>query len=182
MAKDAGELFIERTKAECSSLKRTVEKALEQVSDEEFFRKPGAESHSIAALIKHIGGTLRSRFTGFLTEEGEKPDRDRENEFNILPGETRAILMAKWDDGWGRYLTTLDGLKKEDLTRDIQVRWRKQPALEGILQQAMHAAQHSGQIIYLAKLYKGSDWKYLTIAKGKTDEYNAMRRREAGLK
>jgi hypothetical protein len=182
MARDAGELFIERTKAECSSLKRTVEKALEQVSDEEFFRKPGPESHSIAALVKHIGGTLRSRFTGFLTEEGEKPDRDRENEFNILEGETRPVLIAKWEDGWGRFFVTLDGLKGEDLTRDIQVRWRKQPALEGILQQAMHAAQHGGQIVYLAKLYRGSDWKYLTIAKGKTDEYNAMRRREAGVK
>ncbi len=163
-------------------MKQTVEKALAQVSDEEFFRKPGAESHSIAALVKHIGGTLRSRFTGFLTEEGEKPDRDRENEFNILPGETRMILMAKWEDGWGRFLATLDELQGEDLMREIQVRWRKQPALEGILQQSMHAAQHGGQIIYLAKLYRGGDWKYLTIAKGKTDEYNAMRRREAGIK
>jgi uncharacterized damage-inducible protein DinB len=179
---DAGVLYIERTRAECASLRRTVEKALEQVSDEEFFRKPGAESHSIAALIKHIGGTLRSRFTGFLTEEGEKPDRDRENEFNILPGETRQVLMAKWEDGWGRFLGTLEGLKGDDLTRDIQVRWRKQPALEGILQQSMHAAQHGGQIIYLAKLYRGSDWRYLTIPKGGTDAYNAMRRREAGVK
>jgi hypothetical protein len=182
MVIDNGELFIERTKVECSALKRTVEKALEQITDEEFFRKPGVESHSIAALMKHIGGTLRSRFSGFLTEEGEKPDRDRENEFNILDGETREVLIDKWEDGWGRFFSTLDGLKGEDLTRDIQVRWRKQPALEGIFQQSIHAAQHSGQIIYLAKLYKGSDWKYLSIAKGKTEEYNAMRRREAGVK
>jgi hypothetical protein len=181
MAKDAGELFIERTRAECSGLKKTVEKALAQVSNEDFFRKPDVESHSIAVLVKHVGGTLRSRFTGFLTEEGEKPDRDRENEFNILEGETRAVLMVKWEDGWGRFLGTLEGLSGDDLSRDIQVRWRKQPALEGVLQQTMHVAQHGGQIIYLAKLYSGGDWKYLTIAKGKTDEYNAMRRREAGV-
>ena len=130
------------------------------------------ESHSIAVLVKHIGGTLQSRFTGFLTEEGEKPDRDSENEFHILEWETREVLMAKWEDGWGRLLDTLDGLSGEDLTRDIQVRWRKQPALEGIYQQGMHAAQHGGQIIYLAKLYRGGDWKYLTIPKGGTDEYN----------
>ncbi|HIH89406.1 TPA: DUF1572 family protein [Candidatus Bathyarchaeota archaeon] len=129
--KGSGELFIERTKAECSALKRTVEKALEQVNDQEFFKKPGVESHSIAALVKHVGGTLRSRFTNFLTEEGEKPDRDRENEFNIFEGETRAVLMEKWEDGGGRFFATLDGLKGEDLTRDVQVRWRKQPALEG---------------------------------------------------
>jgi hypothetical protein len=182
MAKDVGELFIENTRMQCASLKQTVEKALAQVSDEGFFRKSGAESHSIAVLVKHIGGTLRSRFTGFLTEEGEKPDRDRENEFKILEEETRGVIMAKWEDGWGRFLGTLDELREDDLTRDIQVRWREQPALEGVYQQAMHAAQHGGQIIYLAKLYKGSDWKYLTIAKGKTNEYNAMRRREAGVR
>jgi hypothetical protein len=178
---DAGELFIENTKTQCRLLKVTVEKALAQISDEEFFRKPGAESHSIAALVKHVGGTLRSRFTGFLTEEGEKPDRNRENEFNVLDGETRILLMGKWEDGWTRFFGTIDELRSDDLIKDIQVRWRKQPALEGIYQQAMHAAQHSGQMIYLAKLYRGEDWKYLTIAKGKTDEYNAMRRREAGI-
>jgi len=179
---DAGELFIENTKTQCRLLKVTVEKALAQISDEEFFRKPEGESHSIAALVKHIGGTLRSRFTGFLTEEGEKPDRDRENEFNILDGEARAVLMGKWEDGWAKFFGTLDELSEEDLTKEIQVRWRKQPALEGVYQQAMHAAQHCGQMIYLAKLYRGEDWKYLTIAKGKTDEYNAMRRMEAGVR
>ena len=178
---DVGELFLENTKTQCRQLKETVERALTQVKDEEFFRHPGAESHSIAALVKHIGGTLRSRFTGFLTEEGEKPDRDRENEFVILPGETRESLMAKWEAGWEDLFETLDGLKGEDLTKDIQVRWRKQPALEGIYQQSMHAAQHSGQIIYLAKLYRGEGWKYLTIPKGGTDAYNAMRRKQAGL-
>ncbi len=105
---DVGELFLENTKMQCNQLKETVEKALDQISDEEFLRKPGVESHSIAALVKHIGGTLRSRFTGFLTTEGEKPDRDRENEFVILKGETRSILMAKWEEGWGNLFETLD--------------------------------------------------------------------------
>ena len=179
---DAGQLFLENTKTQCGLLKETVEKALAQVSDEEFFREPGAGSHSIAALVKHVGGTLCSRFTRFLAEEGEKPDRDRENEFVVKPGETRAVLMAKWEEGWGDLLGTLEGLTVGDLTMDIQVRWRKQPAIEGIYQQAMHAAQHGGQIIYLAKLYRSGEWKYLTIPKGGTDAYNAMRRREAGLR
>ena len=147
MTPKVGDLFIENTKTQGKALKQTVEKALAQVSDEELFRKPGTESHSIAVLVKHVGGTLRSRFKGFLTEEGEKPDRDRENEFRILEGETRGVLMAKWEEGWGRFLGTLDELKGGDLTRDIQVRWRKQPALEGIYQQSIHAAQHGGQIV-----------------------------------
>jgi hypothetical protein len=132
-------------------------------------------------IVKHVGGTLRSRFTNFLTEEGEKPDRDRENEFHVLEGETRTVLMGRWEEGWRRIFKTLDELGGDDLTREVQVRWRKQPAFEGIYQQVFHAAQHGGQIIYLAKLYKGGDWKYLTIPPGKTGEYNEQKRREAGL-
>jgi hypothetical protein len=181
MATPVGDLFIENTKIQCKALKQTIERALAQVNDEEFFRKPGAESHSIAVLVKHVGGTLRSRFTNYLTEEGEKPDRDRENEFHILEGENRAILMGKWEEGWGRLLRTLDELRGDDLTRDVLVRWKKQPALEGIYQQVLHAAQHGGQIIYLSKLYKGHEWRYLTIPPGKSEEFNEQKRREAGI-
>ena len=181
MESSIGVLFIDRSKDQSKVLKQTVERALSQISDEEFFRKPGVESHSLAALVKHIGGTLRSRFTNYLTEEGEKPDRDRENEFIIHGEDTRKALMRRWDEGWGKLFETLEELKAEDLTRDVQVRWRKYPALEGIYQQVVHAAQHSGQIIYLAKLYKGEDWRYLTIPKGMSEEYNRQKRREAGL-
>ncbi len=181
MDSSVGNLFIDRSKDQSKALKQTVEKALAQISDEEFFRKPGVESHSIAALVKHVGGTLRSRFTNYLIEEGEKPDRDRENEFIIQEGDTREALMGRWEDGWGKIFATLEELDGEDLTRDVQVRWKKYSALEGIYQQVVHAAQHSGQIIYLAKLYKGKDWKYLTIPKGKSEEYNRQKRREAGL-
>lgn len=181
MASLVGDLFIDRSKDQAKVLKQNVERALAQISDEEFFRKPGVESHSIAALVKHIGGSLRSRFTNYLTEEGEKPDRDRENEFIIHEGDTRKALMGRWDEGWGKLFATLEGLRREDLTRDVQVRWKKYPALEGVYQQVVHAAQHSGQIIYLAKLYKGEDWRYLTIPKGKSEEYNEQKRREAGL-
>jgi hypothetical protein len=182
MASSVGDLFIDRSKDQSKALKQTVEKALAQVSDEEFFRKPGSESHSIAVLVKHVGGTLRSRFTNYLTEEGEKPDRDRENEFLIHEGDTRKALMGLWEDGWGKLFDTLEGLRGEELTRDVQVRWKKYSALEGIYQQIVHAGQHSGQIIYLAKLYKGEDWRYLTIPKGKSEEYNEQKRREAGLR
>jgi len=176
-----GDLFIDRSKDQSKALKQTVERALAQISDEEFFRKPGVESHSIAALVKHIGGTLRSRFTNFLTEEGEKPNRDRENEFTIHEGDTREAVMKHWDEGWSKLFASLDELDGEDLTRNVQVRWKKHPALEGVYQQVVHAAQHSGQIIYLAKLYRGEDWEYLTIPKGKSEEYNRQKRREAGL-
>ena len=181
MALSVGDLFIDRSKDQSKTLKQIVERALAQISDEEFFRKPGLESHSIAALVKHIGGTLRSRFTNFLTEEGEKPDRDRENEFTINEGDTREAVMRRWDEGWSKLFASLDELNGEDLTRNVQVRWRKYPALEGIYQQVVHAAQHSGQIIYLAKLCRGEEWVYLTIPKGKSEEHNRQKRREAGL-
>ena len=181
MASSVGDIFIDRSKDQSKVLKQNVEKALAQISAEKFFRKPGVESHSIAALVKHVSGSLRSRFTNYLTEEAEKPDRDRENEFIILEGETRKTLMAHWDEGWSKLFTTLEGLRGEDLTLDVQIRWKKYPALEGIYQQIVHAAQHSGQIIYLAKLYKGEGWKYLTIPKGKSEEYNEEKRREAGI-
>ena len=182
MASSVGDLFIDRSKDQSKALKQTVERALSQISDEDFFRKPGVESHSIAALVKHVGGTLRSRFTNYISEEGEKPDRDRENEFIIHEGDTREAVMVRWEEGWSKLFATLEELKSEDVTRDVQVRWKKYSALEGIYQQVVHAAQHSGQVIYLAKLYKGKDWKYLTIPKGKSEEYNEQRRREAGLK
>jgi hypothetical protein len=166
MTSSVGDLFIDRSKNQSKALKQTVKRALAQINDEEFFRKPGVESHSIAALVKHIGGTLRSRFTNYLTEEGEKPDRDRENEFIIPEGDTREAIMGRWEDGWGKLFASLDELNGEDLTRDVQVRWKKYSALEGIYQQVVHAAQHSGQIIYLTKFYKSKDWKYLTIPKG----------------
>ena len=89
--------------------------------------------------------------------------------------------MAKWEEGWGRLLGTLNELKEDDLTRNIQVRWRKQSALYGIYQQWMHTVQHGGQIVYLVKFNWDGDWKYLTFPKGKTEEYNAQKRREAGL-
>jgi hypothetical protein len=181
MDSSVGNLFIDRSKDQSKALKHTVEKDLAQISDEEFFRKQDVESHSFAALVKHVGGTLRSRFTNYLIEEGEKPDRDRENEFIIQEGDTREALMGRWEDVWGKIFATLEELDGEDLTRDVQVRWKKYSALEGIYQQVVHAAQHSGQIIYLAKLYKGKDWKYLTILKGKSEEYNRQKRREAGL-
>jgi len=181
MALSVGDLFIDRSKDQSKALKHTVERALAQISDEEFFRKPSSESHSIAALVKHIGGTLMSRFTNFLTEEGEKPNRDRENEFIIHEGDTREDVMKRWDEGWSKLFASLDELNGEDLTRNVQVRWKKYPALEGVYQQVVHAAQHSGQIIYLAKHYRGEDWEYLTIPKGKSEEYNRQKRREAGL-
>jgi hypothetical protein len=99
MVSSVGNLFIDRSKDQSKALKQTVERTLAQISDEEFFRKPGVESHSIASLVKHVSGTLRSRFTNYLTEEGEKPDRDRENEFIIHEGETREALMGRWEDG-----------------------------------------------------------------------------------
>src|SRR4030042_2222622 len=132
MAFSVGNLFIDRSKDQSKALKQTVERALAQISDEEFFRKPGVESHSIASLVKHFSGTLRSRFTNYLTEEGEKPDRNRESEFIIHEGETREALMGRWEDGWGTLFATLEGLNGEDLTRDVQVRWKKYSALEGI--------------------------------------------------
>jgi hypothetical protein len=144
--------------------RRLVEKALDQVSDDDFFRQPDPESNSIAILVKHLSGNMRSRFTDFLTTDGEKPDRDRDGEFTS-GGETRADLMRAWESGWAVVQSTLESLRPEDLGRTVTIRAEPHTVLGAINRHLAHVAYHAGQIAFLAKHWAGPRWKTLSIPK-----------------
>ena len=153
------------------SLRRTSERAAAQVSDDAFFAAPDAETNSIAINLKHVGGNLRSRFTDFLTTDGEKPDRDRDGEFVVAPGETRADIEAVWADGWSALEGALASLTPDDLLRTIHIRGEAHTVLGALSRSLAHTASHTGQITLLAKHYAGDAWKTLSIPRGQSKTF-----------
>lgn len=155
--------------------RRMAEGALNQLSDEDFFYLPDPESNSLALLVKHLAGNLRSRWTDFLATDGEKPDRNRDQEFILDVADTRDALMRRWDESFNRVLDTINGLKPEDLTRTVYVRQEPHTVMQAINRSLMHTAYHVGQILYLGKHRRGAGWKTLSVPKGKSAEFNALR-------
>jgi len=153
------------------SYKTLAERAVAQISDEEFFKTIDAEANSLAAICKHIGGNLRSRWTDFLTSDGEKADRNRDSEF-VTDGDTRASVMELWENGFQRLFETLESLSAEDLGKTVQIRGEDFTALNAINRAAMHTASHIGQIQFLAKHLRSADWETLSIPKNKSAEFN----------
>jgi hypothetical protein len=152
--------------------KRLAEGAIAQLSDEELFRTLDPESNSVAILMKHMAGNMHSRFTDFLTSDGEKPTRHRDQEFVMGANTTRDDIMRYWEEGWQSVLDTIKSLKPEDVERTVTVRGEPHTVLQAINRQIAHYAHHSGQIVFLAKHLKGSDWKTLSIPRGKSEEFN----------
>ena len=157
--------------------KGLVERALAQLSDEQLLAVLDGESNSIAVIVKHMTGNMRSRFTDFLTSDGEKPTRDRDAEFEDPPG-SRAELMALWEEGWRCVFTALEPLTEEDLRRSITIRGESHSVMQAINRQVAHYSYHCGQIVLLAKHYKSGQWQTLSIPRRKSAEFN--RRVEAG--
>jgi hypothetical protein len=162
--KDATEVFL--------YYRRLAERAMEQVSEEALYTILDSESNSIAIIVKHVGGNLRSRWTDFLTSDGEKPDRDRDSEFETPPS-TRGELIAFWDSGWQRLLGSLESLTDEDLSRTIRIRGEAHSVMQAINRSITHIAYHVGQITCLAKHMAASNWKSLTVPRGMSAEFNA---------
>lgn len=153
------------------SYKRLAEDALSQAKDEEIFRQIDPEANSIAILIKHMAGNMRSRWTDFLTSDGEKPDRHRDREFELDRGTTRADVMAWWEQGWQYVFQAITPLKPEDLTRKVFIAGREHSVLQAVNRQLLHYAGHVNQIVLLAKHFRGADWKSLSIPKGKSEAF-----------
>lgn len=153
--------------------KRQGERAMEQVSDEDLTRVLDPESNSIATLVKHIAGNMRSRWTDFLTSDGEKPDRNRDSEFETPP-ETRGQLMQVWEDGWRRVFAGLEPLTDADLTRTVTIRGEAHSVMQAINRQLLHYAAHIGQIVFLAKHLASNHWKSLSIPRRKPAEFKAQ--------
>lgn len=149
-----------------------VEKTLGQVSDHELNRVPFDGGNSIAMIVRHLSGNLKSRFTNFLTDDGEKVWRNRENEFASGYFD-RIKLLTAWDEAWSIVLGQLEVIAEEDLTSMVVIRGVKLPVVEALNRSVSHVAYHVGQIILLGRMYKGSNWEWISIPPGKSDEYNA---------
>ena len=154
--------------------KKLAEKAVEQVNDEEFFRAIDAEANSIAVLMRHMAGNMRSRWRDFLTSDGEKPDRNRDQEFELPNAATREKVMREWEEGWGLVFSALEPLQESDLAKEVLIRGEPHSVTQAINRQVAHYASHVGQIILLAKHYRAKDWQTLSIPRGKSAEFNAM--------
>ena len=158
------------------SNKRLAEKAIAQLSDEELFVAIDAEANSVAVIVKHLAGNMRSRWTDFLTSDGEKPDRDRDSEFVIDERTSREDVLRWWEDGWRVVFAAIEPLRPEDLLRRVPIRGEPHTVVEAINRQLSHYAQHVGQIVFLAKHLKSSDWQTLSIARGASGKFNASMR------
>ncbi|MGE5279048.1 MAG: DUF1572 family protein [Acidobacteriota bacterium] len=181
-ASEVLDLCLQEVRREFRSLKRLAEKSLAQVSDDDFFAALDPGSNSAAVLVKHLAGNLRSRWTDFLTSDGEKPDRRRDSEFEIGPDDTRASLAARWEDGWRALFAALEALAPEDLSREILIRGERLSVVRAINRQLTHYADHVGQIVLLSKHWAGERWQTLSIPRGKSEEFNRATLPGAGEK
>jgi hypothetical protein len=155
--------YLDDVRIQFRKLKKLAEDALAQVTDDELVVTLDPESNSLAVIMKHIAGNLRSRFTDFLTTDGEKPDRNRDGEFEIDGNPGRAALMADWESGWSRLFDTLDALRPDDVLREVRVRGEALTAMSQLDRQMTHHAYHVGQIVFLAKHLRSSEWKNLSM-------------------
>ena len=168
-----GQHYLDNALRTFRNYKRLAERALVQVTDEEFFATLDPESNSIAVNIKHMAGNMFSRWTDFLNTDGEKPERDRDMEFEMLSGTTRGDMLDYWEQGWKCVFTAVEPLRPEDLMRTITIRGQDHTVLQAINRQITHYAYHVGQIVYLAKHFKSSEWQSLSVARNKSVEFRA---------
>jgi len=166
--------YLDEARRQMRGNKRLADAAIAQLKDEDLFVTIDAEANSVAILVKHIAGNMRSRFTDFLTSDGEKPNRFRDQEFELNAATTRADVMRWWEEGWAQVFATLDALKPEDVMRTVTIRGEPHTVLQAINRQIAHYASHTGQIIFLSKHLRSNDWKTLSIPRGKSEEYKTV--------
>jgi hypothetical protein len=153
--------------------KKLAERAFAQISDEDFFRTLDEESNGIAVSMKHMAGNMLSRWTDFLTTDGEKPERDRDIEFVMLSGATRDEMLAYWEKGWHCVFHAVEPLGPDDLMRTVVIRGEDHTVIQAINRQLAHYAYHVGQIVFLSKHFKSSDWQSLSVPRNRSAEFNA---------
>ena len=167
--------FLDDALLQLRKYKGLADGALAQVSDSDLFRSVDPESNSIAIVMKHISGNMCSRWTDFLTTDGEKSDRNRDSEFETESGETRASMTARWDEGWRLLFSTLEALSPADLAKTVAIRGEPHTVLQAIQRQLTHYSYHVGQIVFLARHFAGSRWKSLSIPKGRSKDFDVAR-------
>jgi len=151
--------------------KKLAERAIQQIDDEDFFKTIDAESNSVAVIVKHIAGNLHSRWRDFMTSDGEKPDRNRDTEFEMV-ADTRESLIQFWETGWQMLFGNIEPLTVEDFSKTVSIRGEPHTIVEAINRQLTHYSYHIGQIVFLAKHFRSADWKTLSVPKNKSAQFN----------
>jgi hypothetical protein len=163
--------FLEDSLEVFRQYKRLAEGAIAQVTDEQLFLALDPESNSIAIIVKHMAGNMRSRWTDLLTTDGEKPDRNRDSEFEAAP-QSRADVLRIWEEGWQRVFAALEPLTDADLARKVTIRGEPHSVTQAINRQIAHYASHVGQVILLAKHFQSANWKTLSVPRNRSAEFN----------
>src|ERR1041385_1080545 len=169
---ELGTHCLEDARKSFRAYKQLAEGAIEQVGEADLFRSIDEESNSIAINMKHMAGNMFSRWTDFLTSDGEKPNRQRDMEFVMLPETTKADMVAYWERGWQCLFSAVEPLTSADLMRIVKIRGQDHTVVQAINRQIAHYAYHVGQIVYLAKHFKAGDWQTLSVPKNKSAEFN----------
>jgi hypothetical protein len=171
-----GEIYLESVLHRFRANKKLAEAALKQLSDGQFTATVSPDSNSIALLLQHLHGNMLSRWTDFLTTDGEKPWRDRDAEFVLDPALTRDERMQRWEDGWRCLFGAIEPLRPEDLLRTVMIRDFEYSVLDAIERQVFHISYHIGQILLITKTLRGDGWKYLSIPPGESRKYEPKHR------
>ncbi len=169
--------YLEEIQRQLRGHKRLAESAITQLNDEELFRVIDPESNSVAVIMKHMGGNLYSRFRDFLTSDGEKPDRHRDTEFEVQ-ATTRQQITEVWERGWKTAFDNIAALRPEDLSRTVTIRNEPHTVVQACNRALAHMAQHTGQIVFLAKHLKSKDWKTLSIPRGQSQNFMDAKKAE----
>ncbi len=176
MTEGLGARYLTETTRQLQKLKALADRALEQATDQDYFVTLDPESNSIAVLLKHVAGNMRSRWIDFLTSDGEKPDRNRDREFALDDADTPEALREQWNQGWHCLFAALEPLSPQDLDRTIFIRGEPHSVTDAIGRQLTHYATHVGQIVFLVKHLRGPKWRTLSIPRGRSQEVlEAMR-------
>jgi hypothetical protein len=167
--------FLDDAMLQLRKLKTMAERAIAQIDDDSFFAALEQDENSIALIMKHVAGNMRSRWTDFLTSDGEKPDRNRDQEFELEDADTREHIMGRWEDGWARLFSAVQSLRPDDLAKTVAVRGEAHTVLEAIQRQLTHYAAHVGQVVLLSKHYAGSRWLTLSIPRGHSRDFDVSK-------
>lgn len=170
-----GQHYLQDALVQLRKLKAQADQALAQTTDAHLFATLDPEANSIAIIMKHMAGNMRSRWTDFLVTDGEKSDRERDTEFELSAADTRERIFALWEDGWARVLGTVASLSADDLSKTVHVRGEAHTVVEAINRQMAHYAAHVGQIVLLAKHYAGPAWQTLSIPRGRSKDFEVAK-------
>jgi len=165
--------YLDDSRSAMRAYKKLADRAIAQLKDEEFFITLDEEANSVAVVMKHMAGNMLSRWTDFLTSDGEKPNRNRDMEFVIEPQTTKDDVLAYWERGWQCVFAALEPLQPEDCEKTVMIRGEKHTIVQAINRQLMHYAYHIGQIVFLAKHFRSAEWKSLSVPRNRSAEFNA---------